>query len=105
MTRMTVVVSARSNGVGDASRHLVRRTDMLPELGSIIFLPFRDPRHDALLQSGAAASHKVMTPEPGCEAAAGVLIPRLSNRLHEKALTRLANIKLYGIVYWRGDFS
>jgi hypothetical protein len=72
MTRITVVASTRSNGVGDASRHLVRRTDMPLELGSIILLPFRDPRHDALLQSGPAASHKVMTPEPGCEAAAGL---------------------------------
>jgi hypothetical protein len=44
---------------------------MLPELGSIIFLPFRDPWHDAPLHSGPASIHKAATPEAGCEARGG----------------------------------
>jgi len=56
----------RSNGVGDASRHLVRRTDMLPEFGSIIFWRFATLWQDALLHSGPAPA--AAAPEPSREA-------------------------------------
>jgi hypothetical protein len=49
---MTLVVSTRSHGVGDVSKHLVRRTDVLAKLGSIIFCLFATLWRDALLHSG-----------------------------------------------------
>jgi len=92
----------RSNGVGDAFRHLVRRTDMLPEFGSIIFWRFATLWQDALLHSGPAPAIRLLRrPSPAAKPAVGMPIPELSDRLREKACPSLLNIKLYCIVYIR----
>jgi hypothetical protein len=90
---MTVVGSTRSNGVGDASRHLIRRTDVLPELGSIIFLPFRDPWHARCFIRGLLPAIRPRRPSLAAKPAAGMPIPKPSNRLREKACPRLAGYK------------
>jgi hypothetical protein len=74
MTRMTVAVSTRSNGVGDASqisgptpgRHAVR-------LG--IFLPFRDPSHDALHHLGRLPAERLRRLSLVAKPAGAMLIP------------------------------
>jgi hypothetical protein len=96
MTRMPVVVGMRTNGVGDASRHLICRTDVLPELGSIIFLPFRDPWHARRFIRGLLPAIRLRRPSLAAKPAAGMPIPKLSNRLREPGLP---DIKLYCIVY------
>jgi hypothetical protein len=98
---MTVVVSTRSNGVGDAPRHLVRRADMLPELGSIIFLPFRDPWRARCFIRGLLPAIRLRRPSLAAKPAAGMPVAKLSNRLCEKVCAGLPNTKLYGIVYQR----
>jgi hypothetical protein len=74
MTRMTVV-SMRSNGAGDASRHLVRRTDARARLHYLfIFLPFRDSWHDALHHLDRLPTKRLRRVSVAAKPAAGMLI-------------------------------